>query len=187
MSTPHRQGDLDSACGVYAVLNACSYASKKNKKSPSLSATVLHHLCNGDKKVCLKTETLRNLVDPESGTNKIELEEALKKAVTVFNEKLNYGKLKYTFFEPYGSNVKSDRRTIFNLVMEQFNTLLAKAVIIGITGHWTVVVAATQNRWTLLDSDGMKRINKKQWIANEDFEKGIANEAWAIYFEDITL
>ena len=55
-------------------------------------------------------------------------------------------------------------------------------VIIGITGHWTVVYKATESRWSLIDSDGMKRMNKSDWTANlaEKYSNGVANEAWAI-------
>lgn len=180
-----KQGDLDSSCGIYAVINSCSFASGS---SEDVNRKVLHRLFNG-KKFRLSEKTVRNLIDPEEGTEKNELAAALKKAVDCFNKyKVSFNlkktmSLGFQVFYPYGSKTSQGNIAgIFTRVFETFNDKKTKAIIIGIHQHWTVIESATESEWRILDSGGLQRIRKNHWTANQNNVNGVSNEAWIVTY-----
>lgn len=144
---PYKQGYLDSLCGIYSVVNATKYIS-------NLSEDDCFELFHASLGVINKTKDMMDLmVDGILG----------KDISKLFNSLIcdQYGIVKK---KPFHKNKAPSLDEYWTAIEHFLNNKNRRAVILTVDGedwsHWTVAGSATSRQLHLLDSDGMKNINR---------------------------
>ena len=144
MKNLFEQGDLDGLCGLYSLINASEHLSNSKCDCAKLFAAAVKLL---EKKKKLADFILEGMTHPN-----------LQFLIThVFEETLGNRQIPFHKEEPTLAE-------FWNSIVEFFDDDEKRCVLIGLEGkveHWTVVTAATDKTFTLSDSDGMKRLYRK--------------------------
>ena len=164
----HQQGDLDSLCGIYAIINAVRYLKdiKGWKSQAELMKRILDHM---EEKGMTKT-TVRLTTD---GTLLYEMASALKHIVCP--------KYKIHRSKPYSKNQQTTLDQ-FLLHCQAFleqkdkqrgeSKANSKAIILTAIGgkhdHWTLIKQITASRILLYDSSGLSYLGREYCCLRDD-------------------
>lgn len=145
----YRQGQLDSLCGVYSVINATKALKPKSSlpKTQKLFFLICDHLSQHKK-------SNRFLID---GITTPDVSSILKSIICPeFN---------LTYSKPYHRNAEAPLRLLWKTLYTKLNDDTNRVAIISFESwhyaHWTVVRAASHKRLTLFDSSDRKHLNRK--------------------------
>ena len=143
---PLIQGNLDGLCGIYSIVNASRIISKTTEDG---SNDLFHRMV---KFLDTKHKFSQICVDGMDVS-------LLRKLIAIAGDNL------FPYIEmPYTKSVP-DTIDQFWEDMSEFMELRNRAIILGLGGrynHWTVVTRITPNRIYLMDSSGLKWLNKSK-------------------------
>lgn len=147
---PYEQGALDGLCGVYSIINASKIINDfSNEKCNELFQQVVRFLDSERSLVKL----LINGID----INLIGQVMNNVKELNILKEQPYRGKSETTLKEFWGS-------------MQTFLNGQNRAILLGLGGvhdHWTVVQSMSDKQMKLLDSDGLKQLNRNSCTTGE--------------------
>jgi hypothetical protein len=141
------QGELDSLCGVYSLVNADQIINSTAKESPQ-------ELFNSIIKYLDKEGMLADILT--EGMNFKTIKMILKE---VIGERIPNAEL------PFVGVSNPDLNSFWEEIINFLNSKNRKrAVLLGIGGkhdHWTLIESITEKRIRLLDSIGLKRLDRR--------------------------
>lgn len=142
---PFEQGGLDALCGIYSIVNA---------------ERVINNTVSQDSQNLFK-EIVRYLDEQRSLTTILTEGMLFKHITTVLNNVVGD---RIAYKERHFAGVKNpELNTFWTEVSSFLHNGENRAVLLGISGvydHWTVVKQIKENRIDLLDSDGLRRLNR---------------------------
>ena len=150
---PYAQGDLDSMCGIYAIINA--FRALCREVTWELSTQLFQRLVS-----CLKRHTKRAHVPIIFGTGWSLLRKLLSEAQSYLRKTLN---IEFAI-EPKGRELKSKSlaaawRRLSAIVDD------TTVVILGLSGrwdHWTVLYDINARKMRLVDSSHRRELTRSQ-------------------------
>jgi hypothetical protein len=171
-----KQGDLDSLCGVYSIVNAFNNLCHLDKKERE---DLFKHL------IIALEEEKRIAGAIYGGTTKWEIELLIKTAVQYAKEKHNkvvgvvhlFKSGRRVGLETYWSGLKS----FFN----DYEKCVAIVGMVGILDHWACAKKITSKTMIMDDSVGVKYIRKSKSKMdqnyNENYYNFTATQTWGLY------
>ncbi len=160
---PYTQGDFDSLCGVYAVLNAIKLCLKnEDVKIKSLSNSIF-------KKIISQLHKRRKCAEAVSiGSDTPDLARYIKYANMVL-EKKGYSLVAIKFFSNKNLNMKQFLSSSKVLLKQKMSGIIL--LIDGVYDHWTVLNKITENKMFFFDSFGISHFKIKNISSSEDSVK----------------
>ncbi|WLE97384.1 MAG: hypothetical protein QTN59_00830 [Candidatus Electrothrix communis] len=140
---PHKQGGLDGLCGVYSIINALKLVNEySNEESQENFNKIIRYL------------------DSERNLSKLIINGLdINLIGQVMNNVQDLGIVKEQPFKGKGETSLSE----FWTAMQYFLNEPYRAILLGLSGvhdHWTVVQSISDKQLQLLDSDGLKKLNR---------------------------
>jgi hypothetical protein len=147
---PYLQGSLDGLCGVYSIINASRIINNlSDEKCIELFQQVIRFL---DSERCL-SKLLINGID-----------------INIIGQVMNNVKeLKLNKHQPFHGKPETKLGEFWN-EMQNFLEMQNRAILIGLGGihdHWTVVKSISPKQIKLIDSDGLKQLNRVSCTTGE--------------------
>jgi hypothetical protein len=150
---PFAQGDLDSMCGIYAIINA--FRALCREISWEISTQLFQHLVG-----CLKRHTKRAHFPIIFGTGWSLLRKLLGEAQSYLRKKLN---IEFAI-EPKGRELKSKSLAAawrrLSAIVDDATVLLLP--LSGRWDHWTVIYDINARKMRLVDSSHRRELTRSQ-------------------------
>lgn len=188
---PSKQGDLDGACGFYAVVNALKSLEPDLDAQELFTQTLRSHLYDGD--------PMRFI----NGTNRGSIKNVLSRVIEYLHENFtftdNKSGLEYEFCTkmPFWRADKERNRQSMLAVLKQADFKAGKVCIIGYGygdgngeanyAHWTVVTKFSDDGLHLFDSDREKKFISFDSIRVDSKQYSNVARPYNIYSEDIFI
>lgn len=171
-----KQGDLDSLCGVYSVVNAFSILLNLDKKGRE---SLFKHL------IAVLEDEERTVGAITGGTTKWEIEllvlAAIDYSMIIHNKKVG---LLHLFKSGKGVTIE----TFWTKLEAFFKTHETCSVIVGMVGrydHWTCVKKMTPKTMIVDDSVGVRHIRKSKCKMDKNYVENLFNftatQTWGLY------
>ena len=147
---PYEQGSLDGLCGVYSIINASKIINDFNdEECIELFQQVVRFL---DSERCL-SKLLINGID-----------------INIIGQVMNNIKdLRLNKEQPFRGKPETKLREFWS-AMQNFLEMPHRAILVGLGGvhdHWTVVKSLSVKQIKLIDSDGLKQLNRSLCTTGE--------------------
>ncbi|GAJ63821.1 hypothetical protein JFPO14_contig00008-0007 [Edwardsiella piscicida] len=149
---PAVQGDLDTLCGLYSVVNALSWLHPRLRRKPLFRAIVHWFSQEYDITVCLTTGTEPDQLD----------------AMLDFLRTRCQQRWPFTFSKPFMDIPKLSTRHILTQCQQWLDHHPDRVVLLGDQYHWTVVSHMDSEWLYFFDSYTYRRIHRSRWSLREE-------------------
>jgi len=184
---PAKQGELDSACGFYSIVNAIHLLEPDLSKDMLFTQTIRAFLYDGD--------PMRFVHGTNRGTIKNTLSRLLSylhKNYDFFDDKDGY-QYQFKFSLPYWiNNGTRSRKDVLSLI-EESNFKSKKISIIGYRNqeenydHWTVVKQTKKDSLITHDSSGESARIELSQLRVDSKQKSNVSRPYNLYSEDLII
>jgi hypothetical protein len=162
---PYRQGDMDSLCGLYAIINGLRVCCKRAKINSKIDWVDCFYLVLRQLEIEGKAiSTMLNGMSTRMVVN------CLRILAKHFAKKY---KLEISCKFPWKSKKRLNARKAL-LLLEQAIGLPGTSAVLGIDGrnvqHWTAVKGLTERKILLADSSGLKSKNRSDFCFRKNLQ-----------------